>query len=321
MKKPLALFVALSCCLWLHACTSASNTSQRVKIAYLPVLHAHPLYTAVETKLFSKAGIDIELIPFQAPNQIIDALLAGHVDFGASSTTATGITGISHVRKPNALKIFSLGGASDDIISDILLTHRDSKVNSIEELHGKTLGILPGIQWRTLAKHILAQHQLTERDVEIVDIAPAMQVQALSSKSIDALLSIEPARTIGLSQGVVRDLMKHPVRKHLAPTLFAGCGVVRSSFAQEHPELTKKIIEIFHEGNQASLQNTAQAKNFIAKYTPLTIKQAQKVDLPTIKSTQELTSNERESVQAFLDLFTTYGVVNERILLDELLLY
>src|SRR3989344_5563832 len=72
---------------------------EKVKIGYLPVVHGLPLYVAIEKGYFTEQGIAIEQVPFQAPNQIIDALLQGQLDMGSPSTAA-GVTAVAESKNP-----------------------------------------------------------------------------------------------------------------------------------------------------------------------------------------------------------------------------
>jgi NitT/TauT family transport system substrate-binding protein len=224
----------------------ATSQLQKVKIAYLPVSQALPLYLGIEKGYFKEAGIDVEPVRFEAPNQIVDALIAGNVDFGSPST-ATGITAISQYKNPNSLRFFALNGeAVPDRVGHGLLVKVDSKIPDIKGLKGKKLGIIPGIQFRTLAKHLLFQEGLdSEKDVTLVELALPLQLQALSSGQVDAVLTLEPIRTIGLNQKIAKDLVFAPLNKYIAEPVYGGGGVVRVDFANKNPELTSKVIAVF----------------------------------------------------------------------------
>ena len=80
----------------------------QIKIADLPIVQGLPLYLAIEKGYFTEAGLDVERVKFENPNQIIDSLLSGQVQFAVDA--ATGITGIADLKNPGKLKIFLLAG-------------------------------------------------------------------------------------------------------------------------------------------------------------------------------------------------------------------
>ncbi len=161
---------------------SSALETNKVKIAYLPIIQGLPLYLSIEKGYFTAAGIEVETVKFDAPNQIIDALLSGQVDFGAPGA-ATGIAGIAETKKPDSLRIFLLTGGDTVVSNDSILVKNDSKINSLQDLKSKKLGIMPGIQWRTIATHILAQNNLVaDKDVTLVELAAGLQFHILYSK-------------------------------------------------------------------------------------------------------------------------------------------
>src|SRR3989338_10155772 len=59
-----------------------------VKIGYLPAAQGLPLFLAQDNGMFEKEGINVELIKFDSPNLLVQALLSGELDIGAPSTAA-----------------------------------------------------------------------------------------------------------------------------------------------------------------------------------------------------------------------------------------
>ncbi|MEI4479862.1 ABC transporter substrate-binding protein, partial [Klebsiella pneumoniae] len=77
-------------------------------------------------------------------------------DFGAPGAAA-GITVIAETEFPGTFKVFGLqgGGIKVNRINDGLIVANDSSIASFADLKGKTLGHLPGIQWRTISRHMV----------------------------------------------------------------------------------------------------------------------------------------------------------------------
>ncbi len=76
---------------------TANNHSQPVvtssiRVGYLPTVQSLPWYLAIEKGYFKDARIDVDFESFNAPNQIIDALVQGRIDFTGTSA-ALGIIG------------------------------------------------------------------------------------------------------------------------------------------------------------------------------------------------------------------------------------
>ncbi|WP_040771895.1 ABC transporter substrate-binding protein, partial [Rhodopseudomonas sp. B29] len=171
---------------------AACDKMDKVTAAWLPIMQTTAYYVALDQKLFEKACIEIDSNKMESPNQIIDALIAGRADFGPPGAAA-GIAMIAESKFPGKLKIFGLqgGGIKVDRINDGLIVKPDSTIKSFADLKGKTLGHVPGIQWRTISRHMVKSAGLDpDKDVKLVDLAVAMQVPAVVGGTVDATLSL-----------------------------------------------------------------------------------------------------------------------------------
>ena len=160
----------------------AQQKMEKVTASWLPIMQTMAYYVALEEKLFEKAGIEIDSKMFQSPNQIIDSLVAGQADFGPPGAAA-GITVLAEARYPGTFKVFGLqgGGIKVKLINDGLIVRNNSTIASFKDLRGKSLGHLPGVQWRTISRHMVRSNGLDpDKDVRLQEIAVALQVRRSS---------------------------------------------------------------------------------------------------------------------------------------------
>src|ERR1044072_7581082 len=120
---------------------AACERMEKVSAVWLPIMQTTAYYVALEEKLFEKACIEIVSTKLEAPNQIIDALVAERADFGPPGPPA-GIALIAESKFPGKLKIFGLqgGGIKVNRINDGLIVKPDSTIKVFADLKGKTLG-------------------------------------------------------------------------------------------------------------------------------------------------------------------------------------
>lgn len=319
----LSFSLCLAFCSFLFGCNVQSDVAgrQRVDIAYLPAVHSLPLFIAKEKGYFDDVGIDVNLVKFEAPNQIIDALLSGNVGIGGPGSAA-GITAVSQAKRPGTLAIYAVSGASSEdpgTRNEALLVRHDSVITSFADLRRKALGILPGIQWRTIATHLLAKYGLQPGDVTLQELAIPLQAQALASGQVDAVLGLEPVPTIVLEKGIGRSIEDGPTLRAIADPFYPGAGIYSVAYEREHPDVVLKTLTAIDRAIDDIRANPVDARRFLVGYTPLDISLAAKVPLLTWKMRGELTNADVSALQVFFDIFQEHGVIDRRVLVDQVL--
>lgn len=323
----LALIIVVAAGVWKFIIPSESEIAghelletRTVKMANLPVVQGLPAYLAIEKGYFKEAGLDVELVRFEAPNQIIDALLLGQVDL-SSPSGAMGITGIADFKNPGKLKIYAAGGGDSEIQNDAILVKKDSSIQSFDDLRGKKLGIVAGsIQWRTIARDILAKNNLVaDQDVALVEIALGLQAESLATGQIDALLGIEPIPTIVKSKGIGKEIVDHATTRYIADPFYAGAGIIRVDFATQNPNTTKKVLEILQRAIQEISENPNAARIYLKGYTSLDDTSIAEVPISRFTFYSDFTPNDIAAVQKFYDIFTNFDVVSGRMNFQTLL--
>ena len=291
-----------------------------VKFGHLPIVWNLPLYAAIEKGYFAEAKIVPEMVEFQSPNQMIDAVISGQLDFTAPGGPL-GIPAVADYKNPGKMKIYAISGEESlDAVGDSIIVPVNSKITSLSQLRGKKLGIPAGsIQWQTIAREILAKSGLDmDKDLFIVELAPSIQVQAISSGQVDAVLALEPIPTVAVSKGVAKILVKAP-DKLIANPMWVGAGVVSTKFNKENPEITKKVITILDKSLTEVNADFNSNRQYLPKYTALTADIVSAVPPINYKTCVTISQTDKESIQKFLDIFTKYRVVDGTMDINNLL--
>lgn len=310
MKKWISLMAAAV----LFSTPAVAQKMEKVTASWLPIMQTMAYYVALEEKLFEKAGIQIESVKFQNPNQIIDSLVAGQADFGPPGAAA-GITVLAEARYPGTFKVFGLqgGGIKVNLINDGLIVKNDSTINSFRDLKGKSLGHLPGIQWRTLSRHLLRQNGLDpDKDVRLQEIAVGLMVQSVVAGSIDATLSLEPVGSIAIASKEAKRAMTNPVAGVIADPFYSGVSVLTTKFIKERPAVARKVVEVLDEATQMAMANFDKYRAIIPKYTPIQADHVKVVAQPYLRSFKDLNDTDIKSYQALVDVFQKEGVLKEK---------
>lgn len=308
--------------LLLSAGSASAQKMEKVTASWLPIMQTMAYYVALEEKLFEKAGIEINSVKFQNPNQIIDSLVSGQADFGPPGAAA-GITAIAEARYPGTFKVFGLqgGGIKVNMINDGLIVTNASTISSFKDLKGKSIATLPGIQWKTITRYIIRQNGLDpDKDVTINEIAVPMHIPSLLAGSVDATLSLEPVGSIAVASKEAKRAMTNPVAMFIADPFYSGASVLSTKFMKERPAVAKKVVEVLDQATKMTNENFEKYRPIIAKYTAIRPDQVSLVAQPYLRANSELNAIDIKSYQALVNVFEKEGVLKEHVDVQKLML-
>lgn len=306
----------------LPAAPAIAQARDKVVMAWLPIMQTMAFYVAQEEKLFEKAGLEIEAVRFEAPNQIIDALVSGRADAGAPGTAA-GITVLAEEKFPGTFKVFGLqgGGIKVGRINDALIVSVASPIASFPDLRGKTLGHLPGIQWRTISRHMVRKAGLDpDKDVRLVELAVGLQVPAVISGSADATLSLEPVGSIATALGEAKRAVTNACSAVIADPFYSGVSVLTTKFMKERPETARKLVAALDEATRRAESDFPRLRAILPKYTAIKPAQVEVVAQPYLRPYADLNETDLASYQALVDVFAAEGVLKKPMKVADVML-
>ncbi len=311
MNTRIAAAVLLACLPF----AASAQKKEKVVASWLPIMQTMAYYVALEEKLFEKAGIEIESVKFQNPNQIIDSLVSGQADFGPPGAAA-GIAMLAESRYPGTFKVFGLqgGGIKVNLVNDGLIVKNDSTIASFKDLKGKSLGHLPGIQWRTISRHVVRANGLDpDKDVRLQEIAVGLQVPSVVAGTVDATLSLEPVGSIAVASKEAKRAMTNPVAMFIADPFYSGVSVLTAKFIKERPQVAKKVVEVLDEATKLAMNDFEKYRAILPKYTAIKPEQVGIVAKPYLRAWKDLNEADIKSYQALVDVFHKEAVLKERM--------
>ncbi|AVO44154.1 ABC transporter substrate-binding protein [Phreatobacter cathodiphilus] len=299
-----------------------AQARDKVVMSWLPIMQTMAFYVAQEEKLFEKANIEVEAARFQAPNQIIDSLVSARADVGAPGAAA-GISVLAESQFPGTFKVFGLqgGGVGVNRINDGLIVANGSSITSFADLKGKTLGHLPGIQWRTISRHMVRKAGLDpDKDVRLVELAVGLQVQAVIAGSADATLSLEPVGSIAVALGEAKRAMTNPVAAVIADPFYSGCSLLTTKFIKDRPAVARRVVEVLDEATRLAETQYEKYRPILPKYTAVRADQAAIVAQPYLRAWRDLNETDLKSYQALVDVFSAEGALKTPMKVQDIIL-
>jgi NitT/TauT family transport system substrate-binding protein len=204
-----------------------------------------------------KCGIRVEEKVFAKGLDVMQAIIAGELDVGATASEAA-ISGRAGGAPIVVVAGFARGGAR-------LVARPGLGIRSVAQLKGKRVGVTRGaiqevLLMAQLAKHGLKADAAPGKDVELVYLAYADLNQALLGKQIDAMMQSEPQSSQAINKGFGVEVMKpydtpigEPVRTM----------VMTEKFYRERRPLAEKFMRCFVDATRTFIDSPAVAEKYV----------------------------------------------------------
>ncbi|MRV71256.1 transporter substrate-binding domain-containing protein [Duganella sp. FT92W] len=240
----------------LAACAATSASAEEVvRLGNLKFAH----YGAVSyiKEIAPKCGIKVEEHIFAKGPDVMQAILAGELDVGATASEAA-IQGRANGAPIYVVAGFAKGGAR-------LVARPDSNIKSIKDLKGKKVGVTRGGIHEVLLVAEMAQAGLTAsdqpgKDVQLVFLAFADLNQALMGKNLDAIMQSEPQSSQAINKGYGVEVMKpydtpigEPVRTM----------VMSEKFYKDHRATAARFMNCFVLATKTFIDSKPTAEKYV----------------------------------------------------------
>jgi NitT/TauT family transport system substrate-binding protein len=237
------------------AAASGAQAQEVVRLGNLKFAH----YGAVSyiKEIAPKCGIKVEEHVFAKGPDVMQAILAGELDVGATASEAA-ISGRANGAPIYVVAGFAKGGAR-------LVARPDGNIKAIKDLKGKRVGVTRGGIHEVLLIAELAQAGLTAsdqpgKDVQLVFLAFADLNQALMGKNLDAIMQSEPQSSQAINKGYGVEVMKPYDTPIGAPV---RTMVMSEKFYKEHRATAAKFMNCFVQATKLFLDNKPVAEKYV----------------------------------------------------------
>lgn len=239
----------------------ASGVEQpRLKVGIISLTATYvPLYLAVDEGLFTKEGVEVELLPFRGGSDLIKAVVAGSADVGVVSLAEVA----SGISAGQPLKAF-YGGFNVPAFD----WYAVPSIQTLAAAKGKRFGVTQyGSSTDFLTRYALAAHGLDPaRDVQIVQGGDSpTRLAAMQAGQIDVNIFAAPDSFVAAERGYVRILRQ----RDLAPDYPYHVFGAMEPFLASHPNTIKALLRGFVLGLREAKRDKARAIAAIVKRIPM----------------------------------------------------
>jgi NitT/TauT family transport system substrate-binding protein len=190
LRLVLALLVAL-----VTAATAGANAQETtLHFGYLSTIDQLPFVIAAQRGYFKKAGLTIDLVPFQTGPAVASAVAGGSVDFGYASTVPIIIARAAD--QPFRLFAATSWEQAPNQFTAFLVASAKSELTNVSGLAHKTLAVnAAGSGCDLVARAQLAYAHVNYDDVHIIAMPFPLMQAALQLGNIDAACVVDPFYT------------------------------------------------------------------------------------------------------------------------------
>lgn len=285
---------------------SQSATNKPIRLGVLPIEDNLPLYVAESDKLFEKAGIKVELVPFASALERDAALQAGRIDGEVADLVAVGL-----LKKGGTdVKVASIGlGATPQEGRFALLLSPKSTAKVPADLKNVPIAVSQNTIIEFVTDMLLRDAGLAQGEIKKVSIPKIpVRLQMLASGELQAAVLPDPLATLAAKQGAKVLLDDTKLTKNLTQTVI----LFSQSAISDNKEAIRKVVEIYGTAGKAMTDNPE-------KYRPLLIEKA-KIPAP-IKDTYKSPTFTKPQLPKVEDIDRVMNWMVEKKLLDKAYTY
>lgn len=248
------------------AAKSTEFKNSEVNIGYSRLRISLPVFVAFERGIFKKYGVNAKLEMYETAQPLMQAMIEGNIDVGGYTALPITLNGMLRSKK-ELLFISTMIEDKEHRIS-YLLKGKQSSINSISDLKGTRIGILPTIAYKAWLEAILKKNGLIiGKDVQIQQIAPHLQAKALKSGGVDALFTNDPVATSAIEAGIA-EVLSNDVEcpKYIMNPFPFGSFNVSKEWAESNPKLYQAIVASLNEAIDYINNNPDDSKQYMKPY-------------------------------------------------------
>ncbi|WP_270879706.1 aliphatic sulfonate ABC transporter substrate-binding protein [Paenibacillus aestuarii] len=198
---------------------------------------------------FSKVGAKVNWVEFQSGPAYFESLASDRLDFGRVGNIPV-LAGQAADVKFKEISTASLGEKGD-----VILVPKDSPIKSLQDLKGKQIAVAKASSSYGLLYKALEFAGLKPDDVKIIQLQPDEAQPAFETGKVDAWAIWEPFQSVQVLKNGARVLTDGSSIKSYTP----GFQIVRSKFAEEHPDLVVLYLKVTEKATKWQNEHTDEA--------------------------------------------------------------
>lgn len=258
-KTALLLLVTIML-LFVSACgqegiqSTSAGDKPVIKIGYLPITHAGPLYMDEHMQDGQYSEYELEMVKFSSWPDLMDALNTGRID-GASV-----LVELAMKAKEDGidLKAVALGHKDGNVVIS------SEEIETAADLKGETFAIP-----HTYSSHNILLYEMLKKeglsldDVNVVEMAPPEMPAALAEQRISGYVVAEPFGALAVNNEIGKVLYHS---EEIWADSYCCVLVLRQDFMDSQPDATQSLVTQYVESGEHAEEKDEDVYEAFSKY-------------------------------------------------------
>jgi NitT/TauT family transport system substrate-binding protein len=256
---------------------ASAQAASTLLLAGVPEDSITPVLYGVQSGLFKKNGIDVQVSPERSGPAIVAGVAGGAYQIGKSSITPLIL---AHVKGLPFVIVAPAGVYSATAQIDGMFVKTDSPIKTGADLNGKTFGVYGiGDIYTISARAWVEKAGGDPSTIKFVELPISAMVEAIASGRVDAGAMNEPAVEVALTNPKLK-LISHPFTS-VAPRFLYTAWFASTPWAAAHRKELDAFGRSMREAATYANAHHAETVDMISKFTSVdadTIRKMTRVD-------------------------------------------
>ncbi|AMN45452.1 ABC transporter substrate-binding protein [Rhodoplanes sp. Z2-YC6860] len=253
----------------LFAAAPAAAQDQKLaplKVGVLKMAALTNPWVAKERGIFQKNGIDVTLIEFRTGNEAIAAHRGGSVDI-VLSIPGTAMTAVERGFDLVAIAQNEIAQSKGPDTGSVQVL-KDSPYQKLADLAGKKIAVSGLHSQKTVAMQTLFKRAGVDVDkLQLIEIPFPSQFDALKSKQVDAVNTVDPYTTQLIASGLGRVIAWDYADS--IPEQPLGAWFAKSTYVKANPKAIEGFTKSIKESIEYMMADPQRARAAVVSYTGL----------------------------------------------------
>ena len=243
----------------------SQQTSEKVQIAGLPTEDATNLYYAAKTGMFTKAGLDVQIVNTPTGGAAVTGVITGAYEIGRTTlmpVMAAHLRGIG-------ISVIGFSQLYDGKNPTALLqVPADSAVRAAIDLNDKIIGVPSLNELNAIAsKAWMEKNGGNWRSAKFVEVPNGALVAALQQHRVDAAIVQSPQVFASIDAGTTRTL--GDAWGAIAPHFVIAVYIARTDWVMTRRAMLRQLFGVYYEASGYVNAHRAETAQYVADLTQI----------------------------------------------------